>query len=199
MAMTWYLMARRARALFGAQLGGVVVILLAGTVVVPIPVGGGGAFLALLLPAVLIGAALAAVGENPSGPERVSLRRLPVRDAAVVVVAAAAASGVLAIVAVLAEAGVLPIDGGLTAASARNVLGYLGVGLMAWAIVPRRYAAVVPLLVAVVSVPVASRYRFTPEVWLLHPHATAASFAAAGACMLVGLLLALVPIVRRSA
>ncbi|WP_460704999.1 hypothetical protein [Myceligenerans halotolerans] len=176
-----------------------IVILLAGTVVVPIPVGGGGAFLALLLPAVLIGAALAAVGESPTGPERVGLRALPVRDAAVVVTSAVLSAGILSIVAVAAETGMLPIDGGLTAASARNVLGYLGVGLTAWAVVPRRYAAVVPLLVAVVSVPVASRYRFTPEVWLLHPHATAVSFVAAGTCLVIGLLIAVVPMVRRSA
>jgi len=181
--MRWYLAARR----LGAVLGAVVVITVltvawAG-IPLPVPHLGGGVTLgvpaALLLPAgtaVAIVAAFAGAGAHVEG---VAARPLAALDRAVCCVLVAAASGALLGVAVVWHQPLL-------AAGARNLAGFVGIGLIARPLLGPRAAPAAPV-VAALLVGVFGQST-DPSAWFWPLRATGDVFAgaAAGATALLG-------------
>lgn len=194
--MRWYLRARRLPWLAGANVVCALVILLVGDV--RLPWGDSGVFIALLLPGAMAGIALAVVGEAATAHERTSVRPLALLDClmvALVAVLPALVLGAVALGPVLADqagSARLELD------ACRNLLGYLGIALAAWAFVPRTVAPAVPFFTAVLLTRLLAGRRDSAAMWPVAQEPSATSFLSAGVCLAAGALCAGWAIWRRS-
>lgn len=187
MSVDWYLTVRRARAvlLSAIVLSAVVVIL--GSRELPIPNLGSGVALTLplayLLPAVQGALVVGSIGEPPYAAEQVAVRAPAILDALLIVALLAAVALPLVVVGLL-------VDDALLLAAVRNLLGFVGAGLLARPVVGGRGAAVVPVVVSVLLAAFAGADRGALWAWPMHPASSLPATVVAVTMLCAGMFVA---------
>lgn len=186
MSVDWYLTVRRARAvlLSAIVLSAVVVIL--GSRELPIPNLGSGVALTLplayLLPAVQGALVVGSIGEPPYAAEQVAVRAPAILDALLIVALLASVALPLVVVGLLVDDVLL--------AAVRNLLGFVGAGLLARPVVGGRGAAVVPVVVSVLLAAFAGADRGALWAWPMHPASSLPATVVAVALLCAGMFVA---------
>lgn len=184
--MNWYLKTRRAYWLFGFGLLVSVLTVLFASRALPVPNfasgGASGVPAAFMIPAAGAAALLASLADSGLGSEKTAVRRVPWMDRALVLVYVCAVAALLLVIG-LAQHEPLLI------CAVRNLLGYVGLGLIARPLLGPLAASAIPIIAALLVGAFGQRHENWLLFWPLNPAVSIGSWVIALTLFVTGQLL----------